>query len=152
MQFGQLNRTDTEKIYIVCQNVAGATLSAGAAVFFTNPITGADADTTKVSGARTSMARLFAGVLPSALSDSSYGLVQVYGLASCYIVLSDTGASAIPGDGLLAVNSQTYLVDFSAISTPSKEYENWVTLMDYYSAAAGGQSTPLLKQVLVRAL
>lgn len=152
MQFSQLNRSDTEKVFIVCQNVAGATLSAGAAVFFTNPVTGGDATTTKVSGARTSMGMLFAGVLPSALSDSSYGLVQVYGLASCYIVLSDTGASAVPGDQLIAVNSQTYLVDFSAISTPTNQAQNFCTLMDFYSAAAAGNTTPALKSVLVRAL
>lgn len=152
MQFAQLNRSDTEKVYIVCQNVAGATLSAGAAVYFTNPITGGDADTTKISGARTSMGFLFAGVAPAAISDSSYGLVQVYGLASCYMVLSDTGASAVPGDTLIAVNSQTYMVDFSAISTPTNQGQNFVTLMDYYSAVAAGNTTPALKSVLVRAL
>ena len=152
MQFQQLNRSDTEKVYIVCQNVAGTTLSAGAAVFFTNPVTGGDADTTKVSGARTSMGMLFAGVAPVAISDSSYGLVQVYGLASAYIVLSDTGASAVPGDQLIAVNSATYLVDFSAISTPTNQAQNFCTLMDYYSAVAAGNTTPVLRQVLVRAL
>ena len=150
MQKQTLNLADAEKVFVACRNISGATMSAGAAAFWdcASAIAGANG----VSGAVTGKKHLFAGAIKTALADSSYGLVQCYGPGRIYMVLSDTGASAVPGDPLIAVTSQTYLVDFSGTSLVPTAGENYVTLMDYYSAAAGGQSAPLSKSVFIRAM
>ncbi len=145
-----LNRGDSEKVFVAARNISGATMSAGAAAFWDTAslIAGANG----ISGAVTGKKHLFAGANMTALADSSYGLVQTYGPGSIYMVLSDTAASAVPGDQLIAVTSQTYLVDFSATTLVPTAGENYVTLMDYYSAAAGGNSAPLAKSVFIRAM
>lgn len=146
----KLNRTNAEKVFVCARNVSGATLSAGAAAFW--DATEAAAGTNGISGAVTGKKHLFAGAVVNALADSSYGLVQTYGPGSIYMVLSDTGASAVPGDQLIAVTSQTYLVDFSGTSLVPTAGENYVTLLGYYSAVAGGNSAPLAKSVFIRAM
>lgn len=150
MQKQTINQNSAEKVYILAQNVSGTTLSQYAAVFF--DATSAAAGEIGVSGAVTGKKHLFAGSLQQALSDDSKGWVQVYGPTSIYMVLSDTGASAVPGDQLIAVTSQTYLVDFSGTSGVPTAGENYVTLLDYYSAAAGGNSAPLAKAAFIRAM
>ncbi len=146
----KINRSDAEKVFVACRNISGTTMSAGAAAFWDT--TEAIAGTNGVSGAVTGKKHLFAGALKTALNDSSYGLVQTYGMGSIYLVLSDTADSAVPGDQLVAVTSQTYLVDFSGTSLVPAPGENYVTLCDYYSAVAGGNSAPLARTVFIRAM
>lgn len=150
MQKQTINFKDAEKQYILAQNVSGATLSKNAAVFF--DATSAAADEIGISGAVTGKKHLFAGRLDQALADDGKGLVQVYGPGDLFIVLSDTGASAVPGDQLVAVTSQTYLVDFSATSGIPNSAENYATLLEYYSAAAGGNSAPLARAAFIRGM
>ncbi len=159
MQFSQLNGgplEDAEKVYAAVRNVAGATLSAGAAAFFvvTSP------DGISVSNAGTIRKYAFAGILPVALADSAYGRAQVYGIGSAYMVLSSTAASATPGKQLDTVNSQAYLKDFivsdyflsGALSGTSQGNPwNFVTLMDTFASDASAWSTPALKTVFIRA-
>ncbi len=159
MQFSQLNGgplEDAEKVYAAVRNVAGATLSAGAAAYFvvTSP------DGISVSNAGTIRKYAFAGILPVALADSAYGRAQVYGIGSAYMVLSSTAASAAPGKQLDAVNSQAYLKDFivsdyflsGALSgTAQGNPWNFVTLMDTFASDASAWSTPALKTVFIRA-
>lgn len=150
MQKQTINQKDAEKVFILAQNISGATLSQYAAVFF--DATSAAAGEIGVSGAVTGKKHLFAGSLAQSLADGAKGLVQTYGPGTIYMVLSDTGASAVPGDQLIAVTSQTYLVDFSGTSGTPTAGENYVTLLEYYSAAAGGNSAPLAKAVFIRAM
>lgn len=163
MQFSQINGgpiQDPEKVYAAVRNVSGATQSLGAAVY--NVVTSPDG--ISVSNAGTTRKWAFAGILPAALSDSSYGRAQVYGICSAYMVLADTGASATPGDQLNAVNSQAYLkattatdlFTFVAVSSATFTWSggnpwNFVTLMDTYASGASTDSTPALKTVFVRA-
>ena len=150
MQKQTINFNSAEKVFILAQNVSGATLSQYAAVFMdaTSAINGEIG----VSGAVTGKKHLFVGSLQQSLASNAKGFVQTYGPSSIYLVLSDTGASAVPGDQLIAVTSQTYLVDFSGTSGVPTAGENYVTLLDYYSAAAGGNSAPLAKAAFIRAM
>ncbi len=160
MQFSQLNGGplgDAEKVYAAVRNVAGATLSAGAAAFFV--VTTPDGISVSNCGSKTRK-YAFAGVLPVALADSAYGRAQVYGIGSAYMVLSSTAVSAVPGQQLDTVDSAAYLKDFivsdyflsGALSgTAQGNPWNFVTLMDTYASAASANSTPLLKSVFIRA-
>lgn len=145
-----INYNDAEKVFVLATNTSGTTLSQYAAVFWdaTSAINGENG----VSGAVTGKKHLFAGSLTVALNSNKKGLVQTYGPGSIYMVLSDTGASAVPGDQLIAVTSATYLVDFSGTSLVPTAGENYVTLLDFYSAAASGNSAPLAKSVFIRAM
>jgi len=163
MQFSQLNGgplTDAEKVYAAVRNISGATQSLGAAVYFTV----ASPDGISVSNAGTTRKWSFAGILPVALSDSSYGRAQVYGICSAYMVLKDSAVSATPGVQLNAVDSAAYLKDtavadlFTFVAASSATFTwsggnpwNFVTLMDTYASAASANSTPALKTVFVRA-
>lgn len=150
MQKQTINFNEAEKVFILGKNISGATLSQHAAVFL--DATSAANGEIGISGAVTGKKHLFAGSLTVALADGGRGLVQTYGPGTIYMVLSDTGASAVPGDQLIAVTSQTYLVDFSGTSLVPTAGENYVTLLAYYSAAAGGNSAPLAKAVFIRAM
>ena len=160
MQFSQLNGgpiQDAEKVYAAVRNVSGGTMSLGAAAYFVV----ASPDGISVSNAGTTRKWGFAGILPAALSDSSYGRAQVYGITSAYMVLNATGVSAVPGQQLDAVGSKDYLKDFTpsdyflsgamsgANVTPSGW--NFVTLMDTFASAAAANTTPALKTVFIRA-
>ncbi len=163
MQFSQLNGgplTDAEKVFAAVRNISGATRSLGEAVYFT--VTSGDG--ISVSNAGTTRKWGFAGILPAALSDSSYGRAQVYGICSAYMVLADSTVSATPGVQLNAVGSQAYLRDtsnaalftFTAVSSAAFTWNagnpwNFVTLMDTYASAASANTTPALKTVFVRA-
>lgn len=152
MLFQQLNRSDAEKVYIICRNVSAATLSAGAAAFFE---VDAVSDGNAISGAGTSKEFLFAGIVKDELADSSYGLVQVYGIASAYCVLAASNSAANAGVQLDAVTSQTYLAQYPGVSGSSTTIENpwnFVTLMETFASAASATSSASLKAVFVRAM
>lgn len=161
MQFEHLNggpTGDPEKAFAIVKNVSGATISAGGAIYFD---TASVTDGIGVSGARTGQKYLFAGILESATSNSSYGRAQVYGLASAYMVLASTAVSCTPGDQLNAVTSATYLQDFHGTtiqgisSAPTVTIDNpwnFVTMMSTYASVASANSTPKLMTVFVRAM
>jgi len=160
MQFEQLNGgplTDPEKVYAAVRNISGGTMSLGAAAYFVV----ASPDGISVSNAGSTRKYAFAGILPAALSDSSYGRAQVYGIGSAYMVLNSTAVSAVPGKQLDAVASADYLKDFTvsdyflsgALSgTGQGNPWNHVTLMDTFASAAAANTTPALKTVFIRAL
>lgn len=161
MQFQQLDRSDPEKVYAAIYNVSGGTLSAGAAAYYVV----SSGDGISVSNAGTIRKWAFAGIVKAALSDSSYGRAQVYGICSAYMVLDTTSVSATPGNQLVCVNSADYLKNassadlftFTAVSSAAFTWSggdpwNYVTLMDTYASAASANSTPALKSVFVRAL
>jgi len=161
MQIELVNAQDPEKIYAAVRNVSGATMSAGAAGYFT--VTSADG--ISISNAGTTRKWGFAGILPAALSDSSYGRAQVYGYCSAYMLLSSSTVSAAAGAQLTAVNSQNYLrvtaasdlFTFVAVSSATLDWTggnpfNYVTMLSAVASAAALSNTPALKPVFVRAL
>jgi hypothetical protein len=159
MQFSQLNGgplTDPEKVFAAVRNVSGSTMSLGAAAYFVV----ASPDGISVSNAGTTRKYAFAGILPAALSDSSYGRAQVYGLGSAYMILNSSTVSATPGKQLDTVASADYLKDFTvsdyflsgALSgTGQGNPWNFVTLADTCASAAAQSNTPILKTVFIRA-
>lgn len=158
MLFQQLNRTDGEKVFIICRNISAATQSAGAALYFDDVEV---SDGNAVSGARTSHTWLFAGINNQSLDDDSYGLVQVYGVASAYCVLNASNSAAASGAQLIAVASQIYLKEYTSTdvftATSSAAWAggspwNFVTLMEAFASAASATSSASLKQVFVRAM
>jgi len=158
MLFQQLTRTDGEKVFIICRNISAATQSAGAALYFDDVEV---SDGNAVSGCRTSHKWHFAGINAQALSDDSYGLVQVYGVASAYLVLAASASAAASGEQFNAVTSQIYLKQyastdvFTAVSSAvwaGGDPWNFVTLMEAFASAASATSSASLKQVFVRAM
>lgn len=158
MQFQKINREDGDKVYIICRNISGASQSAGAALFFDDVEV---SDGNAVSGARTSHYWHFAGINHQALSDDSYGLVQVYGVGSAYCVLASSASAAASGEQLVAVTSQIYLKQYAStdVFTAASSATwaggtpwNFVTLMEEFASAASATSSASLKKVFVRAL
>lgn len=143
----KINQKSPEKEFILAKNVSGATLSAGAAVYFDY------ADVTDgyaVSGSGTSHSFLFAGIAKDAIADDAKGLVQTYGICSAYVQWS--GALTV-GQQLDTVASATHLTSFTPVSATSlvptvANPWNFVAVM---SAAASGISTATLEVVFVRA-
>jgi len=93
MLFARINRTDPEKVFIVCKNgYSTAALSNGQAVMWDM----GDADgvsVTKPSG--TTKGHAFAGVVAETIAIAGYGLVQVYGYHSAVRVDCSTTAKNI---------------------------------------------------------
>lgn len=154
MLLQKINRTDAEKVYIIVQNISGAALSAGKAVYFDSSDTSAGANGIAVSGAMTNKKYLFAGITKNAINDDAYGLVQVYGTCSAYVKCSASSVSIAAGAQLDAVTSSTYLQPYSAIAGSSSTIDNpwnFVTLVEAVASAADC-SIQTLRHVFVRAL
>lgn len=147
MQKQTINYNTPETEFILCKNVSGATLSAGAAVFFD---TASATDGFAVSGARTSQKFMFAGIVNTALDDGKRGLVQTYGIASAYVQWS---GALTAGAQLDAVTSKTYLTTFTPVSATSlaPTVDNPWNFVSIMSGAASGISTATLEVVFVRA-
>lgn len=95
----RINRSDAEKVLMVCQNVCGSTVTAGYAVVFD---TGASVDGVRVTKASSTDLQAFAGIADADIANNAYGLIQVYGYRSSVYIYSSTGSSAT-GDNLVAV-------------------------------------------------
>lgn len=145
MLIQKVNRTDAEKVFINCRNVSAATLSAGAAVEWdVTTVTDGNAVTAAKSG---SLAGLFAGVNDASLTDSSYGLVQVFGYRqSAYI----SGASAGLSPGTFLQPTAGILTDMT-MSAATTSGHTYVALFETIAAAAGNSAT-LQWNVFIRAL
>ena len=151
MQFQQIDRSDSEKVYVAIYNVSGGTLSAGAAAFY-NAVTN---DGLAVSAGTVINKYLFAGIVKDAISDSAYGRAQVYGNCSAYVGIGSSSVSAAAGTQLDSVTSATYLSTYAPIAGSSATIANpwnFVTLMAGFDSAAAMSNTPQLKSVFVRAL
>ncbi len=147
MQHQTINQSDPEKEFILCKNVSGTTQSLGAPLYFD---TASVTDGFAVSGARTGMAFLFAGINAQSLDTGKKGLCQTYGIASAYVQWS--GALAA-GAQLDYAASQAYLGLFTPASASSLTpmVANAWNFVSVISAAASGISTATLEVVFIRA-
>lgn len=145
MIFQRINRSDAEQVFIVVQNVAGATISAGGVVVFDS---GASVDGVRVTKPATATLSLLAGVAPKAIADSAYGIVQAYGYCQSAYVSNGTagGTDIAAGDILIPVNAQTYL----ARSAASDGKTGFLCALEAFATA----TTPAAatKKVFIRAL
>jgi hypothetical protein len=89
MLFQQLNRSDTDKVYVSVYNVEGATITTGLPVSLAN---------TSINGVNAVVAngandyRGFIGVAKSNIANNDYGLVQITGWVDS-VLLSAEGTS-----------------------------------------------------------
>ena len=145
MLFPSLNRSDAEKVFISCRNISGATVSAGIPVEW-DVVTATDGNA--VTAAKSgSLSGLFAGVTDASMTDSAYGLVQVYGFrTSAYV--SAASAGNVPGQ--LLVPAAGIFTD-ATMSAATTSGHVWVSLMETVAAAAGSSATAQYN-VFIRAL
>lgn len=99
MLFQRINRSDAEKIFIICQNVSGSTMTAGYACVFD---TGASVDGVRVTKASSTDLQAFAGVADADIASNAFGKIQIYGYRSSAYIYSSAGDSNA-GDSLSAV-------------------------------------------------
>lgn len=147
MQRQLINQSDPEKEFILCKNVSGTTQSIGAPLYFD---TASATDGFAVSGARTGMKYLFAGINAQALESNAKGLCQTYGIASARVQWS---GALVAGDQLAYATSAAHLGLFTPASASSLTpmVDNAWNFVSVISAAASGISTATLEVVFIRA-
>lgn len=145
MIFAQHNRTDAEKVFICVRNITGATVSAGIPVEW-DVVTATDGNA--VTAAKSgSLAGLFAGVTNASMTDSAYGLIQVFGVrTSAYI----SAASAGNAPGTFLTPAAGIFTD-ATMSAATTSGHTKVVLFETVGAAAGNSAT-LQYNVFIRAL
>ena len=143
MLFKRVSRSQAETVFIVVKNVSGSTLTAGYSCVFD---VGASVDGVRVSQADTVDLGAYAGVADSAIVDSAYGLVQVYGYRASAYIYSSTGSSAA-GDHLVVINGEWGLTP-AASSGSAKAFG---FLCEAITASASSQFHTTAK-VFIRAL
>lgn len=89
MLFQQLNRSDSDKVYISVKNVEGATITAARAVSLVN--TSTDGVNAVIANAAADY-RGFVGFAKADIANNDYGLIQVSGFVDS-ILLSNVGSS-----------------------------------------------------------
>ena len=85
MLLQQLNRSDAEKVFVIAQNVSGATASQGHLACW-DPRAATASLGNAVTSPVTSNLKAFAGVFDADTSSDAYGLVQVFGFRSSIAV------------------------------------------------------------------
>jgi len=161
MLLQQLNRSDAEKIFIICRNTSGATLAANLPVYFeTDAVSDGVAIsqmTADVSGTGTN---LFAGINDASLADDAYGLVQVYGHRTSAVVQAvDSSYDLAVGGRCVGVAGAAYLAFGTGLAAgPTTELllsplmDRYVISMETIAAAASGSTTTTNAKVFIRAL
>ena len=148
MQFQRVSLTDANKVFVRVQNVSGATISAGVPVEWDVEVA---TDGNSVTGCKSgSLASLFAGVTDASMTDSAYGLVQVYGFrTSAYV--SRASAGNTPGQFLQPTGTYFDAMTMSAATTSGHTF---VTLMETITASAAYSSAAQVynQNVFIRAL
>lgn len=97
--------SQAETAFAAVYNVAGATVSAGGVVVWDT----ATADGIRVTKPATAVLGLVVGVAPTAIADSTVGIVQVYGYNSATYVTNHTATTVAIGDILIPVDAQWHL-------------------------------------------
>ena len=148
MLFKQTSRSGAETAFIVCRNISGATVSAGVPVEW-DAVTATDGNAvTQCRSGTLSLAGLFAGITDASMTDSAYGLVQVYGFRASAYYSGRSGTASNPGTFVKPVAGQLEPQTMSAATTSGHIF---VTLMET-SAAAAASSTVQYRNVFIRAL
>lgn len=156
MLFQQLNRTDAEKVFIICRNTSGASIAANLPLYFE---TDAVSDGNAVSQMVVAANDLFAGINDATLADDAYGLVQVYGFRTSVVYSAEISAfAAAIGTRLIGAAGQAYLAYGSAVSAGGdtesalqSANDDFVVSMETIAAADGKSATANIK-AFIRAL
>lgn len=151
MIFQKINRSDPERLFMICKNGTNATLVPGTPVCY-DFNTDANGNTVILP---TSQLRLFAGIVGNTIGASGmpnqYGKVQYYGYADKIMV----GVSTVtPGAILMAVSGATFLQlgvthASSATETPTEAYCYVIAGQTYN---AGTNNPPAAIKGIIRAM
>ena len=144
MIFQRINRSDAEKIFIICQNVSGVTMTAGYACVFD---VSASVDGVRVTKPETTDMQAFAGVADADIANNAYGKIQVYGYRSSAYIYSSAGDS-VAGDNLTVVGDEWGLTPATVLGT-SKAFG---FLCEAVSSSAASSQYHLTAKVFIRAL
>lgn len=143
MLIQRINRDDAEKVFIICKNVSGSTMTAGYACVFD---TGASVDGVRVTKASSTDLAAFAGVADADIASNGYGKIQVYGYRSSAYIYSSAGDS-VAGDGLSCV------ADWGLTPiTGSGTTQAFGFLCEAVSSSAASSQYHLTAKVFIRAL
>lgn len=102
--FQRVNRSDAEQIFAAVYNVQGSTITAGYACVLDT----ATFDGLRVTKPATATLSLLFGVANKDITDSSYGIAQIYGYRQSAFVTNGTSQAISAGDILVPVNAQSY--------------------------------------------
>jgi len=159
MLFKQINRTDAEKVFIICRNTSGATLAANLPVYFeTDAVSDGNAVSQMIATAHGT--NLFAGINDASLADDAYGMVQVYGYRASVVTLAVSSTfSVTPGNRLVGVAGAAYLAYGTVLSGGSSTElllspvnDKYVLAMETIASAAAGSTTTGNCKAFIRAL
>lgn len=117
MQFQRINRTDPEKVFVICKSAyTTATLTKGQVVIWAYNATD---DGLAVTIGATATLALTAGVIgPDSIANGAYGLIQVYGHnADCLV----TGATDVAVGDKLTLTNALFSVRDAASTTVAGE-------------------------------
>src|SRR5512137_1300781 len=106
MLFQRVNRTDAEKVFVVCYNASGGAFTTGQAVVWD---CGTSADGVRVTTPATATLSAFAGLVPAGIANAAYGLVQVYGYTASASVKPDITTALVAGTIMLPINASADL-------------------------------------------
>ncbi len=143
MIWQRVNRSDPEKIFIVVQNVAGGTLTAGYSCVWDVSAP----DGVRVTQAVTATLGAYAGIADADIANNGYGLIQVFGYRSSAYIYSSTGSSAA-GDILIPTDSSYGLSPYAYAQTTTKGF---AALAEALSASSSSRYYTT-KKVFIRAL
>lgn len=143
MLIQRINRDDAEKVYIICKNVSGSTMTAGYSCVFD---TGASVDGVRVTKASSTDLQAFAGVADADIASNAYGKIQIYGYRSSAYIYSSAGDS-VTGDGLSCV-ADWGLTPITAVGT-NKAFG---FLCEAVSSSAASSQYHLTAKIFIRAL
>lgn len=159
MIWQRLNRSNPERVFIVMRaNETG--IAADDPVVL--DLTAASVDGVRVIQPITANLWAFVGIADSAISNGSYGLVQVYGYRSTSRIFQ-TNTSQAAGLPLVPVNAQDYLQS-TASTTLYSSFDSTVSVADstfsnnpYFavlleSIASSAASATISKKIFLRAL
>jgi hypothetical protein len=98
MLIQRVNRTDAEKIFIICHNVNGATATTGRGQRFVGgtPAEIASADGTQVVNSADAAMASFAGIADQDIPDDGYGRVQAWGFVNSIELSAEADKTVAP--------------------------------------------------------
>jgi hypothetical protein len=105
MYFQRINRTDPEKVFVVCKNARSTALTSGQPVCWA--YNGTD-DGLAVTIPATAILALVAGITEGTIAGSGYGLIQAYGHNANALVTGTTDVAV--GDKLACKDAVLYLI------------------------------------------
>mgnify|MGYP001579978255 CR=1 FL=1 len=141
IMFQRINATDAEKIFVIQQNIAGATIPVNGTVAWDI----ATADGVRIAVPVASTLSSIVGVANAAIADSARGLIQTYGYRASAVCINHTSVPVVAGDILIPVTAVTYL----ARSGVADGKSGFITAA---AAIATGSATTVNAPVFIRCM